>query len=193
MNEQVRGHVEVPPGNTHEHLLTLGLRSIDHAWTWYQETFAEINTLAALRHLMTVDEFVQVMQDPRIEKHLVRGGEGQIEGLGVCTSDLTAWPLISPEFFERRWPDHYAGRRIWFVGFIGVRAGAHWATFRTILRAMQKGQPDDLWVMDVCAVNEQPIKLAARYHLREINPKGIAIEEIDHQTFLAMRFDGGRP
>lgn len=192
-NEQVRGRIGVPPDTAYTVCLQLGLAMISKAWDWYRETFAQINALAALRHLMTVDEFVEVMQDARIEKHLVTGQDGQILGLGVCTNYLEAWPLISPAYFERRWPEHYAQGAIWFVGFIGVRAGAHRATFRTILRGMQDGEPDNIWVMDVCQVNEKRIELAARHHLREINPQGITIQAIDRQTFLAMRFDGQRP
>ena len=40
--------------------------------------------------------------------------------MATLTDDLSAVPLISPEFYAARWPQFYAGQQIWYVGFLAV-------------------------------------------------------------------------
>ncbi|MFG2042101.1 hypothetical protein [Dactylosporangium sp. NPDC048998] len=46
--------------------------------------------------------------------------DGTIGGLSIYTNDLDAVPLIAPPYFARRWPQHYAERRIWYCGFVAT-------------------------------------------------------------------------
>lgn len=184
-------HGTVQHGTYYEQHQILPLSRMAEAYTWYVETFADINRRAALRHLMTEVEFIDVMQNPLVDKHLVLDDEtGEIDGLGACTNQLGEVPLISTEYFATRWPDHFHDARIRFVLFIGVRQGGNRMSFQRILRGMQQGDASNLWFMDVCKVNLHGIAAAARHHLAPINPQGMWIEEADTQTFLLMRFDG---
>src|SRR5688572_31979472 len=95
--------------------LPLSLTPDAHAL--YVKLFTPINALAAQRHLMTPPEFYGVANDERISKYLAYAGD-ELVGMSTLLNDLTAWPLLSPEFFRRRFPDEYAAGEIWYVGFV---------------------------------------------------------------------------
>jgi hypothetical protein len=95
-------------------------------WELYSDAFKDLNSLAVQRHLMYRNEFDEVMRDQRVQKYLCLDDDGTLYGLSTYTNDLAAVPLIAPEYFERHWPDHYAARKIWYIGFVAVdpRVGA---------------------------------------------------------------------
>src|SRR3982750_2977952 len=102
---------------------------LDEAWAFYEDVFTEVNALAANRHLMTFDEFEQVMADRRVQKWFAFSDDGRIIGMSTITNVLSAWPLVSPAFFAERYPSHYERQAIWYIGFIccnveGTRAYA---------------------------------------------------------------------
>lgn len=97
---------------------------VAEAWTLYHEAFEELNALAIQRHLMYRSEFDEVMRDRRVQKYLYLDDRGALGGLATFTNRLEAVPLISPLYFQRRWPRHYAQRRIWYIGFIAVSPGS---------------------------------------------------------------------
>src|SRR5258706_16131432 len=83
----------------------------EEAWTLYSEAFDELNALAVQRHLMYRNEFDDVMADPRVQKYLCLDVDDALRGMSIYTNDLGAVPLISPPYFERHWPEHFAERR----------------------------------------------------------------------------------
>jgi hypothetical protein len=101
-------------------MAALGAQTMDDAWHLYRDSFADLAARAVQRHLMTHAEFAQVCTDPRITKFVAIDGEGVLRGLSVMTTDLGAWPLISPQYFARHWPTLYEQRRIWYLGFACV-------------------------------------------------------------------------
>jgi hypothetical protein len=130
---------------------------MDEAWTFYTETFAELRTLAVQRHVYRRDEFEAQMTDERVLKYVSYDSDGRIRGLATATDDLHAVPLISPDYFEHCWPDLYARRRIFYVGFVAVQAGARGTgVFVALLRRMGERilAEQSIMVLDVCAHNE---------------------------------------
>ena len=93
------------------------------AWRLYTEVFDDLRFRAVQRQVMYRPEFDSVMTDRRVSKCLAQDDGGGLRGLSTFTNDLAAVPLISPEYFERRWPDRFAARRIWYCGFVAVRPG----------------------------------------------------------------------
>jgi len=90
-------------------------------WALYENAFQELRSQAVQRHLMFRSEFEELLQDKRVPKYVVRDEEqGRVAALSTMTNDLAAVPLISPEYFERNWPELYASQRIWYVGFVAV-------------------------------------------------------------------------
>lgn len=160
----------------------------------YDQAFAEINTLAVQRHMMTESEQDAMMIDDRIEKWIARGDDGEPIGFGVQTTDLDAWPLISPAYFERKWPKLYAERKIWYVGFVCTRQDppAPVSTFASIITAMSEPTraAGGVSVMDYCTVNvARGLPKGALRILRRARTE-TTMEAIDQQTFVAYDFGG---
>ena len=164
---------------------------VDEAWTLYANIFAEVNNLAAQRHLMTSAEFHAIYHDPRVLKFYTRDEAGGLAGMSVLTQDLDAWPLISPTFFARRWPDHYARKAIWYVGFVGVAPNGL-NGFRDLVGKMYPHVIGNagVAVMDFCTYNVTHRRLPAvtLKLLSWVNPAA-AMETVDAQQFVVYTFD----
>lgn len=93
----------------------------ERAWDAYRDAFEELRSAAIQRHVMTRAEFDDVMADHRVAVYLAQRPDGTIAAIATLANDLTAMPLVSPEFFAARWPEHYAAGRCWYIGFVGVR------------------------------------------------------------------------
>jgi hypothetical protein len=167
------------------------LGDLKHAWEMYQEVFEEVNRFAAQRHLMTWEEFVEVMQDARVRKYVAVDDMRDIVGLATMTNDLHAWPLISPEFFELAYPDEYSRNAVWYIGFVGVRQNQP-AVFQRLLAEMVPSviDSDGVGVMDFCAFNvaSRQLPRATRALLARLDPT-VRGQKIDSQEFWGFRFD----
>jgi hypothetical protein len=93
----------------------------EDCWHLYRVAFDELRTTAVQRHVMFRDEFDAVLADVRVTKYVAQDDEGRCCGLGTVVTDLAAMPLISPDYFAHRWPELYATRRIWYIGFVAIR------------------------------------------------------------------------
>jgi hypothetical protein len=168
------------------------------AWEMYEETFREINALAVQRHLMFRQEFDAVMADKRVQKYLYTpaGSPGELAGLSTFTRDLDSMPLISPAYFNRRWPDLYTDRRIFYCGFVGVAPHAQASVaFREMVEAMWRTAVavDGIIVLDICDVNETVRSLDKVIPLmlkRLARPEGRAViaTRLDTQTYWEYEF-----
>jgi hypothetical protein len=120
-------------------------------WGVYRAAFEPVNSLAAQRHLMTHREFEDLLVDDRIGKYLAIR-EGRTAGLAVMTDNLEAWPLISAEFYARKYP----GRRVFYVGFVAVPLHQT-GVFTTLIGRMQDeiAQADGVAAMDFSGFNLQ--------------------------------------
>lgn len=179
---------------------TLPLGVLAHAWEFYQDVFTTINALAVQRHKMTSTEFYDVATDKRVSKwvstelgpELMGESVPLITGLGVQTDDLDAWPLISPEYFKRKWPDAYADKRIFYTGFVGVHPEAPINTFRNLLDDMIKPiiAVRGVAIMDFCATNVDGRRLphAVDRILGRLTPVVEPGTVIDRQEFWAYDF-----
>jgi hypothetical protein len=163
---------------------------IEDAWELYHEAFKELNALAVQRHLMYRTEFDEVMLDSRVQKYLCLNDDGTLCGLSTYTNHLEAVPLISPQYFERRWPQHYAERRIWYVGFVAVQAGAPVTTFASLIGAMHETSTRDaITALDVCARTDEIRHLprAVRVLLRRLSGN-VRMERLDEQSYWLYEF-----
>lgn len=165
---------------------------IDDLWGMYETAFTGVNELAAQRHLMTGDEFRHVMYDYPVQKHVARDSTGRVVGQSVITNSLDAWPLISPAYFRKWWPDLYARQRIWYVGYVCTAPDAPHHVFRDLIADMAGPvfEGEGMAVMDFCAWNEgRRLPDATTRILNRLNPR-TAHAHIDTQSFHAWRFDG---
>jgi hypothetical protein len=170
---------------------TIAAPDLDEAWRLYADIFAEVNELAAERHLMTADEFTAVYHNPQVLKFYVHDEAGRLAGMSVLTQHLDAWPLISPPYFARHWPEHYARKAIWYVAFVGV--APHMPNgFRELVRGMYTHVIANagIAVMDFCTYNVTHRRLPAitLKLLGWINPAA-TMQIADTQSFVVYRFD----
>lgn len=140
---------------------------LDEAWQLYIDAFDELRATAVQRHVMYRSEFDEVMLDTRVQKFLAFGDEGQLLGMSTITDDLHAVPLISPEYFERRYPARFAERQIWYVGFVAVLPGGRQSrVFVRLIDEMYKMTSTRLGYvcLDVCRYNEEVYGLPNAVH-----------------------------
>lgn len=168
--------------------------AVDVAWELYHEAFKDLNAYAVQRHLMFRHEFVEVMLDPRVRKYLSLGDDGSIAGLSTYTNQLEAMPLISPAYFERRWPELYAARQVWYCGFVAVRESrrSNYA-FAELVEAMYRTGTEHggIIALDFCRYNDEVrhMSRAVRLMLHRLSGNCRA-ERMDQQEFWLYQFPG---
>lgn len=161
----------------------------ERAWEAYSSAFDELRTAAIQRHMMTRDEFDEVMADERVQVYLAEQPDGVIAGIATLANDLAAMPLISPDFFAARWPEHYAAGRCWYIGLVGVRPSAQGAgAFQLIVGtvAATVGPPGGVLVLDVPQRNIESFHVPhAVKRIADTVVSGATCEMVDAQTYWA--------
>lgn len=169
----------------------LTIPALESAWNLYADLFTDIDTLAAQRHLMTYAEFAEVYHNPDVLKFYTFGDTGEPVGMSVLTRELSAWPLISPRFFARHFPEFYQRKSIWYVGFVGVRP-RNLHAFRELVGLMYPyvACSQGIAVMDFCAFNTTSRRLpeVTLRLLGSMNPSA-GMHTADAQSFVVYRFD----
>jgi hypothetical protein len=162
------------------------------AWELYREIFTPINSQAVQRHLMTGEEFSDLIEDKRVFKYLAYD-EGRMVGISTITNDLDAWPLVSPYYFATHWTSQYARNAIWYIGLVGVLPSAPARTFRALIGAMypQVAESRGIFVQDFCQANIDRRLPAAMQAVVGALASGTWTKQIDAQTFWVGGFDGG--
>jgi hypothetical protein len=166
---------------------------LESLWGLYYEAFKDLNSLAVQRHLMYRHEFDEVMRDQRVQKYVCLDDDGTVYGLSTYTNDLDAVPLISPQYFERHWPDHYAARKIWYVGFVAVgpevqgrrHAFAELVKEMYLVAATQNG----LIGLDVCNYNDDVRNMTRIFRMMVSRlSDNMRFERIDQQSYWLYEF-----
>ena len=164
----------------------------DEAWALYHEAFHELNGLAVQRHLMYRSEFDEVMQDERVQKYLCFADDDTLCGLSTYTNDLDAVPLISPQYFQRRWPRHYAERRIWYCGFVAVHPNGRAANaFGDLVEAMYlvAATQNGIIGLDFCKFNDESRRMSRVVRLMLHRLSGdVQAERMDEQQYWLYQF-----
>jgi hypothetical protein len=165
---------------------------LESGWDLYYDAFRELNALAVQRHLMYRSEFDDVMHDERVQKYLCLDDEAQLCGLSTYTNDLDAMPLISPPYFERRWPELYAQRRIWYCGFVAVQKTERATTaFGDLVEAMYRmaASQNGIIGLDFCRFNDSSHHMARVIELKLHRLSGkVRAERMDEQAFWLYEF-----
>ncbi len=167
---------------------------LSQAWGMYSAAFAHLRAAAVQRQVMSLAEFGQVMSDERVAKHLAvaEDGDDRIIALATFTNELGAMPLISPEFFARRWPHLYARQHIWYLGFFVIdpehrSSGIFEAVIAQMWAEVQAA--GGVAALDVCGRNAAlGLPRAIERTLRRLSP-GMVAESLDTQTYWAFSVD----
>jgi hypothetical protein len=168
---------------------------LENLWGLYLEAFADLNANAVQRHLMYRPEFDDVMSDVRIQKYLSLDDDGTVLGVATYTNDLFAVPLISPPYFEKNWPDHYATHRIWYIVFVAVRPDQQ-GSFQALVEQMYliASAQNGLVGLDICTYNDDVRNMSRifRVLIRRLTAN-MRFERIDQQSFWLYEFPAEVP
>jgi hypothetical protein len=153
------GEIQTPPperfplGN---HTITIAYDLVgdlaETAWELYLEQFRELDGIALQRHLMTRPEFFYLCRLSAVQKWLVHASDGTLIGLATYSNNLSAMPLVSPTYFQRRWPEQFEQETIWYCGFVCVDSPDR-SVFPALIRAMydQAAKHGGVIALDYCA------------------------------------------
>jgi hypothetical protein len=167
---------------------------VDDLWGFYRTAFEPLRVLAVQEHMMSRSAFEEVLADKRVQKWVTYQDDGTPLALAVITNDLEAWPLISPPYFEHRWPEQYAAGHIWYTGFVAVAEGAPPMTFAALINKMaeQIVAVRGVCAMDYAKVNvDRNLPAGAHRAIRRRFPDEV-YDFLDTQSFYAY-YPAGRP
>jgi len=124
----------------------------------YQETFGPLRTVGAARQVLTQEEFLEEMLDPRVRKYVAWDADDIAIGMTTMTTELEAVPWISPDFYAHRYPEHHARNAIYYLGITLVHPDhrdAH--VFHAMLEAMAPEVFANHGVVgfDMCQTNDE--------------------------------------
>jgi GNAT superfamily N-acetyltransferase len=161
-------------------------------WGLYESAFADLRAVAVQRHLMTPEEFTQVLEDERVIKYVISdAGRGRIGALATMTNDLPAVPLISPDYFQRRYPELFAESRIWYVSFVAVHPDYQGtgAMAQMIGRMCQEvGDSGGVICVDICEHETRQRLSTAIEQLGNTYTPGVRRTRLDAQVYWAYEF-----
>ena len=165
---------------------------LEPAWRLYDDAFRELNALAVQRHLMYRSEFDEVMRDARVQKYLCLDDDGTLVGLSTYTNNLSAMPLIAPEYFQRRWPDLFQQHKIWYCGFVAVLPGGREKrAFADLVEAMYlvAANQNGIIGLDFCGFNDERRNMSRviRLMLNRLSG-GVKAECMDQQSYWLYQF-----
>lgn len=166
---------------------------VDQFWPLYEEAFGPLRILAAARHVLTFDEFSAEIADPRIWKYVAFDEDGQMVGLTLLTDDLTTVPWISPEYFEHHYPEQYARRAVFYMGFSLVKPSMrHTRVFAAMLNptALRVASTRGVCAYDVCGHNDRTFAFGAGIERLLHRLAEVEVTAIDVQTYYAASFTG---
>jgi hypothetical protein len=172
---------QVPDGDLRETL-----------WKLYEDSFAELRSLAVQRHLMYRSEFDDVMGDTRISKYLALEDDGTPIGIATYTNDLKAVPLIAPEYFERHWSEHYAAKKIWYIVFVAVSPQAQGReAFAQLVEQMYlvASTQNGLVGLDICTYNDDARHMSRVFRMMVSRiADNMRFSRIDQQSYWLYEF-----
>ena len=91
---------------------------IESFYELYVAAFGPLRTRAAARQVLSLDEFIEEMTDPRVDKYVVWNadddGVEQAIALTTFTNDLATVPWIEPAYYEHHYPDHFARNAVYY-------------------------------------------------------------------------------
>ncbi|MDQ1723334.1 MAG: hypothetical protein QOG52_362 [Frankiaceae bacterium] len=180
----------VPNSGLYFHLMTVlppGL--LEQAWKLYADAFECLRTRAVQRHVLYREEFDAVMRDTRVVKYL--GFDGPVlTCFGTRTSELEAVTLISPEYFEARYPEQYAAQSIYYVLFFAIRTDYQrsGAVLDLMAALVSEIPADGILVIDIASARKSVHLQKAVQRTVSQQAPGARTVLLDEQTYYAYEF-----
>ncbi len=89
-------------------------------WSIYRHAFERLNQRTPIHHGgFSVAQFEAILQDSDFEKFLVYAGD-ELVGVTLLTNVLEKIPWVNAPYFERRYPNRFTDRKIYFLPAIVI-------------------------------------------------------------------------
>jgi hypothetical protein len=161
----VSGGLRASPLSIEAHAV-LPPEQIEPCWAMYCAAFDPLRGMAAARQVLSREEFLGEMGDERLVKHVAYDKRGTPIAMLTLTQDLESIAWISPEYYERRFPEQSRRRAVYYLGFILV-APEHQGTAvmeRLVVEVVLKPLSREKAVLafDTCGYNQETVRLTER-------------------------------
>lgn len=170
---------------------TIEAARVDAFYELYLAAFAPLRTRAVGRQVLTYEEFVVEMADPRVWKYVAWDDQGEPQALATLTRTLATVPWISPEYFAALYPEHTARNAVYYLGFVLTRPGHRG---HTVLLGILSAVIDQLALdravcgFDICLFNNATIHFDRRLETLTRRLAGATTATIDTQTYYSTTF-----
>ncbi len=157
----------------------------------YHHAFEPLKTQAAARQVLDRDEFMTQMKDERIDKYVAWEPDSAPVGLITLTRHLEAVPWISPEYLAVRYPEQWARKAIYYLGFLLARPSTRPARFlETIVSLCISPLVSERAVIawDVCSHNDDVLNFSERISQVVQQSSDSHVEKLDTQVYYAVNF-----
>jgi hypothetical protein len=195
----LRDDLQVVPSPRRGRPEVTALTALDEAtarpfWDLYLASFGPLRTRAAARQVLHEAEFFEEMTDPRVWKYVAWDATGRAVGLTTLTRDLETVPWISPEYYQARYPGHFARQAVYYLGFTLVQKGSrNVLSFAAMIEAVVERLRADRAVCgyDICAFNNEAMRFAENIESM-LNRSGLVpVERLDSQTYYVADLSAG--
>jgi hypothetical protein len=157
----------------------------------YHSAFEPLKIRAAARQVLTRTEFFAQMEDDRIDKYVAWEPDGQPIGLITLTRHLDAVPWVSPEYFATRFPEQWARKAVYYLGYVLARPVTRRTQFlETICRVCVEPLVAERAVIayDVCSYNNDMLGFADRISRVARQVDSSHVHKLDAQVYYAVNF-----
>lgn len=171
---------------TTEHILSD--EATNDLYPTYVMAFDPLLTTAAARHILTAEEFAKEMNDPRIEKYVVRDQAGRAVALTTLTSDLSAIDWINPHFYMARYPEPAARKALFYLGYALVALGSRRTQALVLMAAeinRRLAEVSGVVAFDICGYN---IEHVVGRRIGRLFSGSHRIDSLDTQTYFAADY-----
>lgn len=173
-------------------------RTAEMFFQLYLQAFEPLRTRAAARQVLTRDEFLEHLADPRVDKYVASQSTSDPVGITTLTKHLHAVPWISPEYYAARYPEAWSRNAVYYLGFTLCRPGLAGGSsapdgpnFLETLIQIGIGPliaEGGVIAYDVCRYNNQTLKLADRVAAVLNRHSDARAEVLDTQVYYGVSF-----
>lgn len=157
----------------------------------YQQAFGPLRTQAAARQVLTRAEFLDQLEDERIDKYVAWEDRAEPIGMLTLTRTLDAVPWISPEYFAARFPEQWARNAVYYLGFGMARRTSREARFLETCTALciePLVAERAVIAYDVCSYNNDVRGFGDRIAGVAQHVNGSTVHHLDAQVYYALNF-----
>lgn len=172
---------------------TLDAGTTEEFYGLYAAAFGPLRDHAAARQVLTHEEFAEIMTDARVAKYIAWDEDWQPLGITTISNDLDTVAWISPEFYAARYPEHFARRALYYIGFALAHPGKRrQGVFLTMLDAIlaRFARESAVCLYDICEHNNEAMNFADVVRMRGEHVTDVTVRELDAQTYYGARFHG---